>query len=111
MEKVLGNGDFRLLQVEFNLILIYFFHPRKIHVFSHQSQHGGAHVLVHPLVEREDHVIGCKRIPVVPLDTLSEIQGPGLQIITYHPVFQQIGMGDVFAIGKGEVFGDLASYI
>ena len=35
----------------------YFFDSGEIQVFADQTEHGGAHVLVHPLVERKDHVI------------------------------------------------------
>ena len=55
--------------------------------------------------------VGNEKVDKMLTDSLAKIQRPGFQIVTDYPVFQQIGMGDVLAIGKGEVFGNLTPHL
>ena len=108
---MLRHSNFGLIQMEDHLIIIDLFDARGGEIRPHHAQKGRPHVLVQPLVHGEDHVVGVELVAVVELDTLSQVQGPGQQVITGLPVLQEIGMGDVFAIGPGQVFSHLAHLV
>ena len=51
VEQMFRNSDLRVLEMEFDLKFAGLFNPRGVKVFAHQAEHGGADILVQPLVE------------------------------------------------------------
>jgi len=76
-----------------------------------QALIGGAGLRIEPAGNGKDDVVGVEVVAIVPLDPLTEIEGPRRQIVGRLPAFGQVGTGDVVWPGIGQKLAEMPGNI
>ena len=81
------------------------------HVALHQAEHRRARRRIEAVLDVPDHVIGREVPAVVPFHALTDLQGPGLDVLARFPGLEQIGPGDVVVAGLGQILDHLPRHV